>query len=362
MKISLIIGARPQFIKLAPLYSKLKQNNELILVHTGQHFDKNMSEIFFDELGLPTPEYNFNIHDGTHGEQTAKMLMALEKNFLETKPDLVMVFGDTNSTLAGALAASKLHIPVAHIEAGLRSFDRKMPEEVNRVLTDHISSYLFVPTQTGVDNLKNEGITERVYLTGDIMYDAVLHFSEIAKKESKILDDLGLEPGKYHLATIHRPSNTDNYQNLRSIFNALEKSSLPVVLPLHPRTKKALVHIAQTGSSAQLKLIPPCSYLDMLMLSINAKKIITDSGGLQKEAYYLKKPCVTVRDTTEWVETLENNWNILALDKADEVDEKKLIEYIEKEQKTGEWNQFFGDGKTVEKIIFTLREHGGSRS
>jgi len=352
MKIINIVGARPQFVKLAPILKAIEKHNAEnpdnkiteVLVHTGQHYDYEMSQIFFDELGLKDPDYHLGVGSGTHAYQTGEILKRTEEVLLKEKPDLVMVYGDTNSTLAGALAAVKLHIPVAHVEAGLRSFNRKMPEEINRVLTDHISSLLFCPTKTAVENLRREGIEKGVHLVGDVMYDAVLLYLSLAEKKSNILERLNLEAKSYALATVHRAENTDESGQksnilerlnleaksyalatvhraentdesgrLEGILKGLEgiaKNGLPVVFPVHPRTRK---RIKEAGFSISgIMLIDAVSYLDMLILEKNARVILTDSGGVQKEAFFFKVPCVTLRDETEWVETVEAGWNTLA--------------------------------------------------
>lgn len=311
MKIITIIGARPQFIKAAPVSKVLRESgHQEYLVHTGQHYDTNMSQVFFDELQIPEPDVNLGVGSGSHGWQTGQMLMALERVIQEVKPDWVLVYGDTNSTLAGALAAVKLHILIAHVEAGLRSFNREMPEEINRVLTDHCSDLLFCPTQTAVDNLAKEGITKGVHLVGDTMYDAVIQFSEIARSRSTILEKLGLGPKEYLLATIHRPYNTDNPENLHSILSAFTEIDEPIIFPVHPRTRQCLSDLKLKTDNLKLRLLEPVGYLDMLVLEKNAKAILTDSGGMQKEAYFLRVPCITLRTETEWVETVEAGWNV----------------------------------------------------
>lgn len=313
MKILSIIGARPQFIKCAPLSSTIRKEHKEILVHTGQHYDPEMSEVFFKELNIPEPDYNLGIGSGSHGEQTGKMLIEIEKVLHKEKPDLVLVYGDTNSTLAGALAASKLHIKVAHVEAGLRSFDRTMPEEVNRVLTDHISDFLFCPTETAVLNLKNEGITTRVYNVGDVMLDALNYNLKIAEGKVTILEDLGLNSKEYMVATVHRASNTDSFKNLSSVVNAFCEVDIPIVFPVHPRTEKYLKQYGLWDKLCEkVKVIPPIGYLEMLKLMAHSRKILTDSGGVQKEAYMLRVPCITMRENTEWVETVEDGGNVLA--------------------------------------------------
>jgi len=311
MKIASIIGACPQFIKCAPLSREIRKKHEEVLVHTGQHYDHEMNKIFFDELRIPEPDYHLGVGSGSHGEQTGEMIKRIEKVLMKEKPDLVLVYGDTNSTLAGALAASKLYLKVGHVEAGLRSFDRRMPEEINRLLTDHCSDLLFCPTRTSVGNLKKEGITKEVYLTGDVMVDALRGNIKIAEQESKVLDELGLKSKKYHLATVHRAENTDDFYRLRDIVDAFCEIE-DLVFPCHPRTEKMLKNFNLWEKLIRkVRVIKPVGYLDMLMLEKNAKKILTDSGGVQKEAYILKVPCVTLRSTTEWVETLEDGWNVL---------------------------------------------------
>jgi len=283
-----------------------------VLIHTGQHYDTNMSDVFFDELEIDPPQHHLGIGSGTQGEQTGKMLHAIESILLQERPDRVLVYGDTNSTLAGALAAAKLHISVAHVEAGLRSFNRRMPEEINRVLTDLISELLFAPTETAIKNLENEGLTNGVHFTGDVMYDAALHFADTAERESRILEYLHLSAGQYILATIHRAENTDDTTMLHAIFDGFCRiaSELPVVLPLHPRTKKALEREGLLNEVAQhVRFIEPVGYLDMIMLEKNARLIATDSGGIQKEAFFYRVPCVTLRSETEWVELVQLGWN-----------------------------------------------------
>lgn len=320
MKLVDIVGARPQFIKVAPVLRTIAQHNQEhpdhpiqeVLVHTGQHYDYAMSGVFFDELGLKPPDYHLSVGSGSHGYQTGEMLKRVEEVLLVEKPDLVMVYGDTNSTLAGALAAAKLHIPVAHVEAGLRSFNRRMPEEVNRVLTDHISALLFCPTQTAVENLRQEGITQGVHLVGDVMYDAVLQYLDLAERKSCVLEILGLEPKGYALATVHRAENADDPRRLQGIFAGLEKiarAGLVVILPLHPRTRRQAE--AMGLSLDGVHVLEPVSYLDMLLLEKNARVILTDSGGVQKEAFFFRVPCVTLREETEWIETVEAGWNTL---------------------------------------------------
>jgi UDP-GlcNAc3NAcA epimerase len=313
MKIITVIGARPQFVKAGAVsraFRKVAEIQELI-IHTGQHYDENMSKVFFDELEIPRPAFNLGIGSGPHGEQTGRMLAAIEEVFQSEKPDFVLVYGDTNSTLAGALAAAKLHIPVAHVEAGLRSFNRRMPEEINRILTDHLSAMLFAPTTTAVRHLSNEGIAANsIHKVGDVMYDAALFYGARARTRSAILKDHGLSERGYFLATVHRAENTDDRSRLRVIVEALSEASeeLPIVLPVHPRTRKTLADSGiQFGS--RVHLIDPVGYVDMLSLEMNARAIATDSGGVQKEAYFYGVPCITLRDETEWTELVDLGWN-----------------------------------------------------
>jgi len=364
MKIATIIGARPQFIKAAVVSRAISAFNKLVtlnsslvtevIVHTGQHYDRNMSEVFFKELEIPEPHLNLEVGSGYHGQQTGQMLIKLEEVMLSEKPDWVLVYGDTNSTLAGALAAVKLHIPVAHVEAGLRSFNKSMPEEHNRVLTDHCSDLLFCPTSAAVNNLKTEGVVNGVHTVGDVMFDSVLFNTELATKRSKILETLKLQNKAYVLATVHRAENTDDPHRLQAIFEALEKISsggLRVVLPLHPRTRK--LYDVLRFSGAKIKIIEPVSYLDMLQLEQQARLILTDSGGVQKEAYWMKVPCITLRDETEWIETVETGWNILA-----GADRDKIVESAKADRKPSKQYSAYGDGKAGEKIVAGLRQPG----
>ncbi|WP_138207279.1 non-hydrolyzing UDP-N-acetylglucosamine 2-epimerase [Haloimpatiens lingqiaonensis] len=345
MKILTVVGARPQFIKAAAVSNILRKEHEEILIHTGQHYDKNMSNIFFEELQIPKPDYNLEIGSGNHGEQTGKMLIELEKIYLKEKPDLVLVYGDTNSTLAGALCASKLLIPVAHVEAGLRSFNNAMPEEQNRILTDHISEILFVPTTTAEKNLKNEGVTKGVHNVGDVMFDAVLHFKKLSQEKSNILEKIGLKSDEFILTTIHRAENTNDKNRLKNIVEALNESGEKIVLPLHPRTKK---YVEDYGLKfgKNIMILEAVGYLDMISLEMHAKKIVTDSGGVQKEAFFMGKPCITIRDETEWVETVEIGWN-----KVVGTDKKKITDAILFFEPKSEQQNIFGDGKAGEKIL-----------
>lgn len=364
MKLITIIGARPQFIKAAPFSKEFRKNNKEILIHTGQHYDANMSDIFFNELEIPKPDYNLGVGSGSHGKQTARMLEGIEEIILKEKPDGLLVYGDTNSTLSGALAASKLHIQVFHIEAGLRSYNKVMPEEQNRILTDHISDVLLCPTQTAVENLEKEGITTGVFNTGDIMYDAVLRNVDIATKKysnevwiNEIIRENGeikkhIKDG-YYLATVHRVENTDNREKIYKIFKALSELDKPVLLPLHPRTKKIIENL-EVGFE-NIIIIKPVGYLLMLYLVSNAYMVVTDSGGLQKEAYFLKVPCTTLRDQTEWVETLVNGWNVLSQIDVEEIKikaqrELTCLQYPQPES--------FGDGNAAFKICEVISNMG----
>ena len=330
MKILTIVGARPQIIKAAAISREIKNNfkNEIkeIIVHTGQHYDKNMSEVFFNELGIPKPQINLNVGSGSHGKQTAIMIDKIEQLIFNEKPNAIVVYGDTNSTLAAAIAAAKAHLPIIHIEAGLRSFNKKMPEEINRIMCDHVSTLLFSPTKTGLNNLKNEGFNKnnkkqasvdnpKIYHCGDIMYDNSKYFSTLSDSNSSILSENKLKKDNYILSTIHRNDNTDVAKNLSSIFEAFIKISnkykLPIILPLHPRTKKMMeINLSselreEIDLSVYIKIIPPASFLDIIALEKNCRMIITDSGGIQKEAYFFEKPCIILRPQTEWIEILE---------------------------------------------------------
>lgn len=308
-----VVGARPQFIKASPVSHALLAHGGFreILVHTGQHFDASMSDVFFEELDIPKPAYNLEVNSLGHGAMTGRMLEKLEEVMIAEKPDWVLIYGDTNSTVAGALAAAKLHIPVAHVEAGLRSFNRRMPEEINRVMADHVSTLLFCPTQTAVENLKTEGITKGVHHVGDVMYDVTLSAVERARGRSQVLETNGLAPKSYAVATIHRAENTDDPERFARVIQWLADRGreVPVVMPVHPRTRKLMEKSGLTPEG--VRLIEPLGYLDMAWLTHNATAVFTDSGGLQKEAYFHRVPCVTLRDETEWVETVEAGWNRL---------------------------------------------------
>ncbi len=388
MKIVTIIGARPQFIKAAAVSRAIAEHNKLVnressvinelIVHTGQHYDRNMSDVFFEEMHIPKPNYFLDIHSLSHGAMTGQMLEKIEEVLMDEKPDVVLVYGDTNTTLAGALAASKLNIPVTHVEAGLRSFNRRMPEEINRVLTDHVSTILFCPTKQAVENLKNEGIVNKsssvhkfvsssaqeltdlqahelprsVALVGDVMLDAAQFYRRYAKRTKFDL------PEKYILATIHRAENTDDPERLISIFKAFEKISqeIPIILPLHPRTAK-IIHslgFCLKPQTSNLKLSDPVSYLEMVYLLERCKLVMTDSGGLQKEAFFFKKPCVTLRDETEWVELVDHGFNVIV-----GVDNKRIFEAFElMTVKDIDYNiNLYGDGEAGEKIVNILKKH-----
>lgn len=312
-KIVTVLGARPQFIKAAVVsHAFAAQGIKESIIHTGQHFDTNMSDVFFDELGIPKPAHHLGIGGGSHGQNTGRMIEGIEQVLMAEQPDWVLVYGDTDSTLAGALAAVKLHIPVAHVEAGLRSFNRRMPEEINRVLTDHAASLLFAPTQAAVQHLATEGITGRsVQCVGDVMYDTALYYGQRAQDRSDVLERLGLQSKAYTLATIHRAENTDDPARLGAIFSGFASFSGTIVLPLHPRTRTRLESFGLTFPP-NVQLIDPVGYLDMVMLERNACLIATDSGGVQKEAFFHRVPCITLRDETEWMELVDAGWNRLA--------------------------------------------------
>ena len=371
-KIITIIGARPQIIKSSAISRAIRANYSNILteiiVHTGQHYDENMSEVFFKELNIDPPHHNLHVGSGSHGEQTAKMISGLATIFEHEKPDAVLVYGDTNSTVAGALAAAKMHVPVIHVEAGLRSFNKSMPEEINRIACDHMSTLLFTPTPTGLANLKKEGfnLTQQskasidhpnIYHCGDVMYDNSMHFAGLSEGKSTILEELNIPNSNYILCTIHRDSNTDDAKNLNSIFRALlsiQLSSLwSIILPLHPRTRKKMDELLDPDlrimleSNASIKLIPPAGFIDIIALEKNAQLIITDSGGLQKEAFFFQKPCVILRDQTEWIEIVENGNAVLA-----GADEEKISNAFKTLSTRNDFTfpSFYGDANAAEFI------------
>ena len=372
IKIVTIIGARPQIIKAAALSRAIKNNFSdkitEVIVHTGQHYDTNMSDVFFEELNIPRPDHNLNVGSGSHAKQTAAMLVGIEEILIKEKPSAIVLYGDTNSTLAGAIAASKIHVPVVHIEAGLRSLSKVMPEEVNRIMCDHVSTLLFSPTITGFNNLIKEGFNKdakapfnsdnpKIYHSGDVMYDNSLHFNGVAETKTTILSKLKLEKGKFILATIHRNNNTDEPPRLNSLFKALNdisiKYNLDVVLPLHPRTAKLLEtnltkeNYSKIRSNPAFKITEPASFLEMIALEKNCKLVMTDSGGVQKEAFYFEKPCIILRPETEWVELVECGTAIVA--DADEERIKTAFEKLSKE--TGlKFPKLYGDGKAAEFI------------
>ncbi|RIY41604.1 non-hydrolyzing UDP-N-acetylglucosamine 2-epimerase [Neopusillimonas maritima] len=326
-KILTVLGARPQFIKASVVSTQIADSSSLdeVIVHTGQHFDANMSDVFFEELGMRTPKYQLNINGGAHGEMTGRMLIEVEKVVLSERPDIVLVYGDTNSTLAGALVASKLHIPVAHVEAGLRSRNLKMPEEINRILTDRVSTWLFTPTESATKNLLQEGVSETaIYQVGDVMYDVALQHGAKVSSDGRILGQLSLNPKEYILATIHRAENTDNDTVLQGIVEALSSVAnniMPIVWPVHPRTKGRLQSLGLLESiSTELLLVEPVGYLDMVQLEKYSSLVITDSGGVQKEAFFHGVPCITLRQETEWVELVEAGWNMLVSPKSNNME------------------------------------------
>ncbi len=353
MKIVSIVGARPQFIKAAAVSRVLRQRHTEVLVHTGQHYDDNMSAVFFDELGIPTPEIHLGVGSGSHGEQTGAMLAGIERALLAEQPDWALVYGDTNSTLAGALAAAKLHIPVAHIEAGLRSFNRAMPEEVNRVLTDHVSTLLLCPSQTAVENLAKEGLQSGVHSVGDVMADAQLFAARQARAHSDMLMSLGLTSNKFLLATVHRAENTDNPERLRAILAAFDALAERIVFPVHPRTRSMLARL-DYAPLAHVQLMEPLGYLDMVQLEQAARLILTDSGGIQKEAYWLGTPCVTLRDETEWVETVALGWNILA-----GAQTERILHAVRTfTPPSSRPDLYGGDGQAAERCVALLKKEG----
>ncbi|MBS4195731.1 non-hydrolyzing UDP-N-acetylglucosamine 2-epimerase [Lederbergia citri] len=348
MKIITVIGARPQFIKAAPVSRALRKHFDELIIHTGQHYDSNMSDIFFEELNIPKPDYHLHVGSSSHGKQTGEMLTNIEEILMKESPDYLLVYGDTNSTLAGALAAAKIHIPVVHIEAGLRSFNKKMPEEINRIMTDHVSDYLFCPTETAVKNLKAENITKNVFNIGDVMYDAVLYNRNLAGN-SKIIQNLGINSKDYILITLHRAENTDDPNKMLAIIDAFKEIEKTKVWPIHPRTKNKLEQYGiNLNEIPGLQVIDPVGYLDMLRLVMDAEKVMTDSGGVQKEAYFLNIPCVTLRDETEWVETVENGANLLVGS-----DAKKIVNAVYQPSNSS-YPSVFGDGKASEAITKIL--------
>ncbi len=357
-----VVGARPQFIKAAAVSRAIAAFNRTDpavrlnerIVHTGQHYDENMSKVFFDQLHIPRPAVNLQVGSGPHGRQTGAMLEKLEDVMLTTRPDWMLIYGDTNSTLAGALAAAKLHIPVAHVEAGLRSYNRRMPEEINRIVADCLSSLLLCPTATAVDNLAKEGVTEGVHNVGDVMYDSVLFNADLARKKSGIMQKLKLQPQSYYLATIHRAENTDNPDRMDSVGKAFRQIDMPIILPMHPRTRKTL-GAACAEIAPNVRIIEPVAYLDMLTLEKNARIILTDSGGVQKEAYWFGRPCITLRDETEWVELVQAGCNrIVGAEARAIIAAVKDFESAAANLPADRSTDLYGDGRCAEKIVALL--------
>ncbi len=356
IKILTVVGARPQFIKVAAVSRAISRRfvDQVmeVLVHTGQHYDEKMSQVFFDELGIPVPKYNLKISGGLHGAMTGRMLEAIEKVLSEEKPDWVLIYGDTNSTLAAALAAAKLHIRIAHVEAGLRSFNMRMPEEVNRVIADRLSTLLLCPTEKAVVNLSKEGLTTGVHLVGDVMYDISLHFSDIASQRLDILAGYGVVPKNYVLATCHRAENTDDPKKLAGIVHGLAgiAKMRPVILPIHPRTKAKIKEYGLLDTLGGVTVIEPVSYLEMTVLEKNAEVIVTDSGGIQKEAFFYRVSCITTRKETEWVETVDAGWNMLVGS-----DTSRMINAVEQHER---WEKSdispYGHGDAAERILDIL--------
>jgi UDP-GlcNAc3NAcA epimerase len=365
MKLFSIVGARPQFIKIAPVCRAIADRNkqgaglEDVIIHTGQHYDASMSDVFFEELNIPKADFHLGVGSASHGAQTGQMLQKLEELMLSQSPDMVVIYGDTNSTVAGALAAAKLHIPIAHVEAGLRSFNRKMPEEVNRIVADHISDILLAPTPTAIANLDKENLADRTLYSGDIMHDAVIYNRKLADEKSSILSDFSLKQKSYAVVTVHRAENTDDPTRLREILDSLNEvaaNGLKLVFPVHPRTKKTINNqFPDWKPSTELQLIEPVGYLDMLQLVVNARMAITDSGGLQKETFFLNCPCITIRDETEWVETVDGGGNIVtgvnknkiidAVNYWNQKTEQSLVDFSDQARKA------FGEGNSADKIV-----------
>jgi UDP-GlcNAc3NAcA epimerase len=350
VKIVSVVGARPQFVKAAVLSAALRAHFDEVLIHTGQHYDDLLSDVFFRELGLPAPDANLGVGSAGHAVQTARMLEGLEPVFQREQPDVVLVYGDTNSTLAGALVAAKLGLPVAHVEAGFRSYERGLPEEINRVLTDHVSSYLFCVTSTAAECLRREGIERGVYEVGDLMYDSLLAAMPRAKAiETDVLSRQRLEPDQYYLATVHRAASTDDHEALRCVFQAFARLDLPVVLPLHPRTRAAMSLAAITPAD-NVRTGEPVGYLEMLALERNARAILSDSGGVRREAYFLSIPCVTLRTESEWTETLATGWDVLA-----GFDPDLIVKAAQRPRPETAPPPIFGDGHTAATIVEILQ-------
>ncbi len=350
MTVLSVVGARPQFIKAFAVSRALRPSQKEVLVHTGQHYDKELSDVFFEELGIPEPDYNLGVGSHSQGHQTAAMIKGIETIADEVVPNQMLLYGDTNSTLAGSIVGSKLDMTVAHVEAGLRSFNRTMPEETNRVLTDHASDLLFAPSQTAVENLVSEGITDGVYQTGDVMYDTLLWARDRAKENSSILTDLGVEPGTFILATVHRAENTDDSERLEAIVDGLSSSSLPVIFPAHPRVVSRLEQYGLwTRATASMQIIDPVGYLDFIRLLDASERVATDSGGIQKEAFFLDTPCVTLRDETEWIETIDCGWNKLV-----EADSEEIDRALHEKRNPGKKPTPYGNGQAAQQIMEIL--------
>lgn len=354
MRVVSVVGARPQFIKAAPVCRALRERHEEVLVHSGQHYDYAMSDVFFEQLGIPKPDYNLGVGGGGHGRMTGEMLGALEELFLELQPDTVLVYGDTNTTLAAGLAAAKLNVPVAHVEAGLRSFNRTMPEEVNRVLVDHLSELLFAPTRAAVDNLAAEGIHSGVHPVGDVMLDTARLVAERID-DAEVLASHGLEHGAYYLATVHRAATADDRALLGRVIEAFAALPMPVIWPVHPRTAKNLERFS-LSVPASVRMVAPLSYLDTGALLRGARALLTDSGGMQKEAYFFGVPCVTLREETEWVETVESGWNRLV-----GTDPTAIVEAARADVPDAPRPPFYGDGHAAEKMVSALDEWAAAR-
>ena len=352
MKIVTILGARPQFVKAAPVSKVLRREHQELILHTGQHYDNNLSNIFFEELNIPRPDINLEVGSGSHAEQTSAIMIGIEKYLQKEKPDLVLIYGDTNSTLAGSIAASKLNIKTAHVEAGLRSYNSQMPEEINRIVADKISDLLLCPTKRAIENLKSEGISKNIFNTGDVMYDAALHFAPLAEKNSAILDKLSIISQEYILLTLHRAENTNSYENLNNIVTAIINTDMLIVAPLHPRTINYLKQyqlLHKLEQAENIKIIEPVSFLDMIQLEKNAYKILTDSGGVQKEAYFYKVPCITLRQETEWVETVDDGWNCLV-----GANSHNILANIKNFSPDSLQKKHYGDGNASENILKIL--------
>ena len=349
MKLVVIVGARPQFIKLAPLLKKIDSNIELVIVNSGQHYDENMSDIFFNEMQISRPDYDLGVSSGSHGEQTAKILTGIEPILVAEKPKYVIVFGDTNTTLAASLAASKLCIPIVHIESGLRSFDKSMPEEQNRIIVDHLSSILSCPTLNAVKNLKKEGIEEGVVFTGDLMYDAIDLYRDVFVNR-----EIASKYSNYYVLTLHRASNVDGKNQLMKILNSIKEIKETFIFPIHPRTQKQITKLG-VEIPKNLTIIEPLGYLDMMALTSKSNGLFTDSGGMQKEAYFLNKKCITLRNTTEWVETISEKANMLALDDSGIVNLRKIMEFLNEPLFKVSAKSPYGNGNAAEKILNYLK-------